>query len=72
MPEKKIVAIKGSRPSVRRKRPSGKTDRVRFVPREGGGVDVFLIDTGHAVFIRMPIEVTVPREAWEYEFLGDR
>ena len=73
MPDKPpIRAVKGTRPSVRPKRPSGETTRIRFVPREGGGVDVFLIDTGYAVFIRMPVEVTVPREAWEYEYLGDR
>jgi hypothetical protein len=68
----KIRAVKGSRPSARPKKPSGKTDRIRFVPREGGGVDVFLIETGYAVYIRMPVEVTVPEEAWEYEYLGDR
>ena len=67
-----IHAVKGTRASTRPKKPAGKTHRIRFVPREGGGVDVFLIDTGYAIFIRMPIEVTVPEEAWEYEFLGDR
>ncbi len=72
MPEKKVVAIEGTRPSARSRKRSGKTSRIRFVPREGGSVDMFLIDTGHAIFIRMPIEVTVPEEAWEYEFLGDR
>lgn len=71
MAEQKIRAVKATRMSTRPKKPSGQTDRIRFVPREGGMIDVFLVDTGYAIIIQMPVECTVPREAWGYERLGD-
>jgi len=67
----KLKAVRGTRVGVRPKKPSGQTDRIRFVPREGGGVDVFLIETGYAIIVQVPIECTVPREAWGYERIGD-
>jgi hypothetical protein len=72
MPDKPVIkAVKGTRVGVRPKKFTGETDRIRIVPREGGGVDTFLYETGYAIIIQMPIECTIPREAWGYERIGD-
>ena len=67
MPEKKYPKPQELRSiSIRKKKPSGKTRRVRFTPLRSGEILLIDVETGWQLGLLAPVEGTLALEAVEF------